>query len=155
MSLPVKAVRFESDGRVARGGGDPGAERECKKVRILYSRANYGLPRGPPWAAAGMRIVIWFFTFHMFLKSCVFCKKVRIVYTTLGCGRPRAPPLAGVGMLSRLADLGSLCILHVCYFFFSFFVVICDTRPSVPRNSLQLARRAASEALPAGTFYAC
>ena len=71
MSLPVKAVRFESDGRVARQVGVPGAKRECKKVRILYSRANYGLPRGSPLAAARMSIVMGFFTFHMFLKSCI------------------------------------------------------------------------------------
>ena len=64
MSLPVKAVRFESDGRVGRGGAVPGAERECKKVRILYSRANYGLPRGPPLAGPGMRPVIGFSIFE-------------------------------------------------------------------------------------------
>ena len=60
MSLPVKAVRFEFDERVARGVGNLGAERECKKVRILYDTVGYGLPRGPPLAAPSMRIVVGF-----------------------------------------------------------------------------------------------
>ena len=77
MSLPVKALGLEYDERVVVLGGDPGAQRECKKVRILYRYLGYGRPRGPPLASARMRFLIAFFKNGMFLKSCVFFAKHR------------------------------------------------------------------------------
>ena len=58
-TLPVKALRPEHCGRVARQVGSLGAKRGCKAARIVGRYAFFGL-RGRPWAAAGMGIVMGF-----------------------------------------------------------------------------------------------
>ena len=58
-TLPVKALRPEHCGRVARQVGSLGAKRGCKAARIVGRYAFFGL-RGRPWAAAGMVIVMGF-----------------------------------------------------------------------------------------------
>ncbi len=47
MSLPVKALGFEYDGRVGRLVGHPGAERECKKVESYIVRWDWASPGDP------------------------------------------------------------------------------------------------------------